>query len=85
MFPNNTLKSISPYVRMMQAFPNIFFLGLCSFLSHTFLDSFGFLARQPVLKQNHDEQEGTAHHILPEWAEGNASSAQEVQNIQNEA
>ena len=26
MFPNNSLKSISPDVRMMQAFPNIFFL-----------------------------------------------------------
>jgi hypothetical protein len=25
MFPNNSLKSISPDVRMMQAFPNIFF------------------------------------------------------------
>jgi len=26
MFPNNSLKSISPDVRVMQAFPNIFFL-----------------------------------------------------------
>ena len=26
MFPNNSLKSISPDVRMMQTFPNIFFL-----------------------------------------------------------
>jgi len=26
MFPNNALKSISPDVRKMQAFPNLFFL-----------------------------------------------------------
>jgi hypothetical protein len=28
MFPNNSLKSISPDVRMLQAFPSIFFEGM---------------------------------------------------------